>query len=152
MHFDPDISQISREVKFWCVILIFLSSFTLFNIFTFVTTNGMCQQYVCMYSMYVHVLYHPLDYAILSNNWCLPPFFLPLFVLGLYYCTQESLGTVGCSPSSHSSILWVCVLCHLIAIAYIHTTYIHTCIHKYIHTYMHAYMYTLRHLYEYISY
>eukprot|EP01035_Chromulina_nebulosa_P028607 gene28607-37804_t len=39
MHFDPNISQISREVKFWCVILIFLSSFTLFNIFTFVTST-----------------------------------------------------------------------------------------------------------------
>jgi hypothetical protein len=39
-HFDPTISQSSREVRLWCVLLIFLSFMTLFNNFTYFTATG----------------------------------------------------------------------------------------------------------------
>lgn len=40
IHFDPFISQSTREVKLWCFILIFLSSLTLVNNLSFILSTG----------------------------------------------------------------------------------------------------------------
>lgn len=40
IHFDPQVNQTSREVKLWCMILMFLSAMTLFNNLSFVTATG----------------------------------------------------------------------------------------------------------------
>jgi hypothetical protein len=40
IHFDPQINQTSREVKLWCLILMFLSGMTLFNNLSFVSATG----------------------------------------------------------------------------------------------------------------
>jgi hypothetical protein len=40
IHFDPQINQTSREVKLWCLILMFLSGMTLFNNLSFVGATG----------------------------------------------------------------------------------------------------------------
>jgi hypothetical protein len=45
IHFDPYINQTSREVKLWCLILMFLSAMTLFNNLSFVTSTGMLRFY-----------------------------------------------------------------------------------------------------------
>ena len=39
-HFDPTIQQYGREVKMWCSVLLLLSTFTLFNNFSYFTTTG----------------------------------------------------------------------------------------------------------------
>jgi len=40
IHFDPAISEHSKEVRLWCFILIFLSALTLFNNITFFMSSG----------------------------------------------------------------------------------------------------------------
>jgi hypothetical protein len=40
IHFDPQVNQTSREVKLWCLILMFLSGMTLFNNLSFVSATG----------------------------------------------------------------------------------------------------------------
>lgn len=45
IHFDPQVNQTSREVKLWCMILMFLSAMTLFNNLSFVSATGEPQSY-----------------------------------------------------------------------------------------------------------
>mmetsp|Transcript_9621 Transcript_9621/g.15895 ORF Transcript_9621/g.15895 Transcript_9621/m.15895 type:complete len:422 (+) Transcript_9621:50-1315(+) len=40
IHFDPQVNQTSREVKLWCLILMFLSGMTLFNNLSYMTSTG----------------------------------------------------------------------------------------------------------------
>ncbi len=40
VHFDPFVSQTSREVKLWCLILLFLSAMTLFNNLSYMSSTG----------------------------------------------------------------------------------------------------------------
>ena len=41
IYFDPYVTQTTREVRLWCIILIFLSGMTLFNNVSYMTTTGM---------------------------------------------------------------------------------------------------------------
>ena len=49
IHFDPYINQTSREVKLWCLILMFLSGMTLFNNLSYVTASGTVNLYYTVY-------------------------------------------------------------------------------------------------------
>lgn len=40
IHFDPVINQTAREVRLWCLVLMFLSGMTLFNNLSFITATG----------------------------------------------------------------------------------------------------------------
>lgn len=40
IYFDPFVTQTTREVRLWCIILIFLSGMTLFNNISYMTTTG----------------------------------------------------------------------------------------------------------------
>lgn len=40
IHFDPTINQTAREVRLWCMVLMFLSGMTLFNNLSFITATG----------------------------------------------------------------------------------------------------------------
>ena len=40
IHFDQTVEQTSREVKLWCIILMFLSGLALFNNLSFITSTG----------------------------------------------------------------------------------------------------------------
>lgn len=40
IYFDPFVTQTTREVRLWCIILIFLSGMTLFNNVSYMTTTG----------------------------------------------------------------------------------------------------------------
>lgn len=40
IHFDPFINQTSREVRLWCLILMFLSGMTLFNNLSYISATG----------------------------------------------------------------------------------------------------------------
>lgn len=45
IHFDPSISQFSRDVKWWSLVLLFLSALTLFNNFTYFSSTGTGNNY-----------------------------------------------------------------------------------------------------------
>ena len=40
IHFDPEINQTAREVRLWCLILMFLSGMTLFNNLSYMSATG----------------------------------------------------------------------------------------------------------------
>lgn len=40
IHFDPTVNQTAREVRLWCMVLMFLSGMTLFNNISFITATG----------------------------------------------------------------------------------------------------------------
>lgn len=40
VHFDPEVNQTAREVRLWCLILMFLSGMTLFNNLSYMSATG----------------------------------------------------------------------------------------------------------------